>query len=75
MILEMLPVIPECLPDLAAWRPKTYREHVAESKLSNRDAIIASYESADSSAREALDSVSETLNAVMPEIRDACPRV
>ena len=39
--------VPECLDDLLAWEPKTYREHFAASRFSNRDAIIAAYEAAD----------------------------
>jgi hypothetical protein len=74
MVLEMLAIIPECLPDLAAWQPKTYREHFAESNLSHRDVIIAAYEIADPTARDALDNVSETLNAVLSETRDVVLR-
>ena len=74
MVLEMLAIIPECLPDLAAWQPKTYREHFADSNLSHRDVIIAAYEIADPAARDALDNVSETLNAVLSETRDVVLR-
>lgn len=74
MVLEMLAIIPECIPSLAAWQPKTYREHFVESGLSNRDVIIAAYEIADPAARDALDNVSETLNAVLSETRDVVLR-
>lgn len=74
MVLEMLTMMPECLPDLAAWQPKTYREHFVESKLSHRDVIIAAYEIADPAARDALDNVSDTLNAVLLETRDVVLR-
>jgi hypothetical protein len=74
MVLEMLAMIPECIPGLAAWQPKTYRQHFAESNLSHRDVIIAAYENADPVAREALDDVSETLNAVLAETRDVVLR-
>ncbi len=74
MVLEMLTMMPECLPDLAAWQPKSYREHFAESKLSHRDVIIAAYEIADPAARDALDNVSDTLNAVLLETRDVVLR-
>jgi hypothetical protein len=74
MVLEMLAMIPECLPDLAAWQPKTYREHFAESNLSHRNVIIAAYDNADPIARDALDNVAETLNAVLSETRDVVLR-
>src|SRR5262245_7075895 len=62
MVLEMAAAMPECLDDLKAWRPKTYREHFAASRLKDREALIAAYDAADPAVREALDSVSETLN-------------
>jgi hypothetical protein len=74
MVLEMITMMPECIPDLEAWRPKTYREHYAQSNLSHRDAIIAAYDNADCVAREALDSVAQTLNAVLSETRDVVLR-
>ena len=71
MVLEMAATMPECLDDLRAWRPKTYREHFAASRFSDRDAVIAAYEAADPAVREALDSAAQTLNAVLVEARDA----
>ena len=41
MLLEMAGELPECLDDLRAWRPKTYTEHFATSRFSNREAVIA----------------------------------
>jgi hypothetical protein len=43
MALEMAADIPECLDDLRAWQPKTYLEHFAASRFSNRDAVIRAY--------------------------------
>jgi hypothetical protein len=70
MVLEMITVMPDCIPDLQDWHPKTYREHYLGSSLSHRTAIIAAYENADPAARDALDAVAETLNAVLTETRD-----
>ena len=44
MALEMVRDMPECIEDLRAWTPKTYAEHFAGSRLSNRDAIIRMYQ-------------------------------
>ena len=38
MLLEMLSSCPECLDDFLGWRPKSYREHFAASRFSDRDA-------------------------------------
>ena len=64
MVLEMAGAMPECLDDLRAWQPKTYAEHFAASRFSNRDAIIAAYQAADPAVRGALDRSAELLNAL-----------
>ena len=64
MVLEMVAAMPECVDDLRAWRPKTYAEHFAASRFSNREHVIAHYEAADPSVRRALDHASEMLNAI-----------
>ena len=71
MALEVVTTIPECLPDLQAWRPKTYCEHFASSRFSNRDRVIAAYHNADPKVRDDLDRASETLNTVLQQTRDA----
>jgi hypothetical protein len=70
MMLEMVTMTPECLDDLRAWRPRTYCEHFARSRFSNRDAVIAAYQAADPAVREALDTTAETLNTVLAHSRD-----
>ena len=70
MLLEMADMMPDCLDDLRAWRPKTYSEHFASSSFSDRTAVIAAYEAADPGVRGALDTTSETLNTVLMEACD-----
>lgn len=65
MLLEMVGTMPECLDDLRAWEVKTYPAHFAASHFSNRDAIIAAYQSADPAVRAALDRTSEVINAMV----------
>jgi hypothetical protein len=74
MVLEMVTTMPECLPDLQAWRPKTYCEHFADSRFSGRDAAIAAYHAADPDIRRSIDSASETLNTVLAATRDVVVR-
>lgn len=71
MVLEMGTMAPECLEDLRDWRARTYREHFAASRFAGRDAAIAAYDAASPAVRHALDAVSETLNSVLLEARDA----
>jgi hypothetical protein len=70
MVLEIATLMPDCLDDLRAWRPKTYSEYFAASRFTDRNAAIAAYDAADPAVRDALDSVAETLNAVLAETRD-----
>ena len=70
MVLDMAAMMPECLDDLKAWQPKTYREHFERSHFTDRHAVIQAYETADPVVREALDAVTETLNAVLVETRE-----
>ena len=65
MVLEMVGTMPECLEDLLAWQPKTYAEHFAASRFSNRDAIVDAYHATDPAMRAALDCTAELLNAMV----------
>jgi hypothetical protein len=71
MVLEMAITMPECLDDLRSWRPKTYRDHFATCRFADRDDVMAAYEAAEPAVRDALNGISETLNAVLLEARDA----
>jgi hypothetical protein len=70
MLLEMAATTPKFVSDLQAWRPRTYCEHFARSRFSNRDAVIAGYQAADPAVREALDAAAATLNAALVRCRD-----
>jgi hypothetical protein len=74
MALEMVRDMPECIEDLRAWTPKTYTEHFAGSRLSNRDAIVRMYESAAPELRQTLDGLSDVLNSRLSEARDSAVR-
>jgi hypothetical protein len=64
MVLELIVAVPECIDDLRNWQPKTYTEHFAASRFSNRKAIIAAYQDSDPAVRQALDRNAELLNAM-----------
>lgn len=70
MVLEMSSEAPECLSDLRQWRPKTYLQHFAGSRFSNRDAVISAYKAASPAVREALDRAAEMLNEALLKTRD-----
>ena len=70
MVLEMAGTVPECLEDLRAWRPKSYTEHFAVSRFTNRGSIVLAYTAADSALRDALDRACEMLNAMILRARE-----
>jgi len=71
MALEMVADIPECLDDVRAWRPKTYAEHFAQSRFTHRDAAIRLYKAADPALRKQVDWLSDALNRLLSDARDA----
>ena len=74
MALELAAGIPECIADLRAWRPRTYAEHFATSRFTNRDTVIRLYQAADPSLRKQVDKVSDALNRLLAKARDAVLR-
>jgi hypothetical protein len=70
MLMELAVGMPDCLPDLEAWQPKTYAEHFASSGFSNRDEIFAAYQVARPSARAALDRTTRLLNTLVVRDRE-----
>src|SRR5438132_7547925 len=64
MLLEMLPMAPECKEDLLAWRPMSYAEHFAASNFKHRDLAIAAYEQADPMFRGQLDEIADQMNLI-----------
>jgi hypothetical protein len=74
MALEMVADVPECLDDVRAWQPKTYAEHFAQSRFTHRDTVIRRYQAADPNLRKQVDEVSDALNRLLAEARDAVLR-
>jgi len=70
MLLEMLPVAPDCKEDFLAWRPMNYCEHFNASRFKHRDLAIAAYEVADPIYRRPLDKVAYQMVRILSETRD-----
>jgi len=70
MLLEMLPMAPECKDDFLAWRPMSYTEHFAASNFKHRDLAIAAYEVADLAYRRPLDQISRQMHLILIEARN-----
>jgi hypothetical protein len=55
MLFEMLADVPELLDELAAWEPKSYVEHFADSTFKEKDLAIEAYNIAPQMYREPFD--------------------
>ena len=71
MLLEMAVASPECAEDLLAWKPVSYREHFAASQFRERMIAIEAYDSAQPAARHCLETLADTMSAVLLAIRAA----
>jgi hypothetical protein len=71
MLLEMLPACPDCIEDILAWRPVSYREHFAGSRFKGRNLAIAAYEAAEPNARESLDALAAAMTTMLEATRAA----
>jgi hypothetical protein len=74
MVLEMLPMAPECADDFLRWQPMSYCEHFAASRLKHRDIVIAAYEAADPAARAELNAIADNMNAILTATRNGIRR-
>jgi hypothetical protein len=70
MLLEMIPVMPECRDDLDAWQPLSYHEHFMGSHLKHRELAIAAYDLADPTTRGEFDDLCDAMNASVTAARD-----
>ncbi len=71
MLLDLASTMPECLPDLMAWRPLDYRAHFARSTFKDRALALAAYEGASRRARRDLERLADAMTAILLATRDA----
>jgi hypothetical protein len=71
MMLELIPVMPDCIADLMGWRVMSYCEHFLSTHQKHRDLVLAAYEAADPQARHALDELTASMDQILTATRDA----
>ncbi len=72
MMIEMLPMMPDALEDIAAWEPLSYQDHFRHSGLRDADMAIIAYRHAPDQVRQAFDETIVRLNeCVVESIADA----
>ena len=70
MLLEMLPMAPDCKEEFLAWRPMSYVDHFVASNFKHRDLAIIAYEQADPVFRQQLDDIADQMTRILTETRD-----
>ncbi len=69
MTLEMVPMMPEILEEAKEWRPKTYREHFADSNIADKELAVEVYPHVPRKYREPFETtVSQMSNLVQATI-------
>jgi hypothetical protein len=71
MALEMAAEIPECLDDLKAWEPRSYSQHFAASRFTNRNIVIDRYRAAAPEIRRKVDRLAGVIIGLLVEARAA----
>jgi hypothetical protein len=74
MLLEMLPMAPECKDDFLAWAPMSYCEHFAASNFKHRDLAITAYAAADEAYRKELDEIARHMTGILIATRQGMQR-
>ena len=69
MLIDMLPMMPDCAPDVVAWQPCSYVDHFRQSHFKERDLAIAAYEASDPERRRAFDDTVARIDAAMANLQ------
>lgn len=69
MLIDMLPMMPDCAPDVVAWQPCSYVDHFRQSHFKERDLAIAAYDACDPERRRAFDDTVAKLDAAMGDLQ------
>ncbi len=67
MLLDMVPMMPECLDDAKTWAPKTYQAHFRDSVFTDKELAILAYENAPLRFREPFDDTVAKMNGLVAE--------
>ncbi|MEJ1157845.1 hypothetical protein [Prosthecomicrobium sp. N25] len=65
MLLDMIPDMPECAEEIAAWAPLSYPAYFAQAHFRERELAVAAYHAAPEGVREDFDAVVGELDAAM----------
>ena len=67
MLIDMVPMMPECIEDAKEWAPKSYQQHFQDSVFADKDLAILAYENAPPQYREPFDDTVAAINLLVAE--------
>jgi hypothetical protein len=74
MLLELVPDMPDCVEEVAAWTPVAYDDYFRGSHFREKDLAIAAYHAADPDIRADFDATVTHLDCAMAEAIDLVQR-
>lgn len=70
MLIDMLPMMPDCVPDVIAWQPRSYVDHFRLSYFKGRDLAIAAYGAVDPVRRSAFERTVRDIDRSLLDLQD-----
>lgn len=69
MLIDMLPMMPDCAPEVIDWQPRSYVEHFRQSHFKARDLAIAAYETVAADRRQTFERTIARLDRSMADLK------
>ncbi len=69
MLIDMLPMMPDCAPDVVAWQPRSYVEHFEASHFKGRDLAIRAYATVEAQRRTAFERTVKGIDRALADVQ------
>lgn len=69
MLIDMLPMMPDCAPDVVDWQPRSYVEHFEASHFKGKELAIRAYESVDPERRRAFERTVRGIDRALGDVQ------
>ncbi|HUG61821.1 MAG TPA: hypothetical protein VMP03_08240, partial [Methylomirabilota bacterium] len=69
MLIDMLPVMPDCALDVMDWQPCSYVEHFRASHFRERDLAIRAYEAVEPARRDAFETTVRAIDDALADLQ------
>ena len=68
MLVDMISDMPECIEDVAAWKPKTYQDHFRDSGFSDKGLAVAAYDHSPAYYQAPFERIVDQLNGAILQV-------